>query len=235
MINKERYLKQFGELIAEGENLLRGRTVPSNTLWDSINISEEGVTFKDFQPWKIRAINLLDSLVSSKSSLAVQIKKFPAYRADITCVGEILGTLQGCRKDFEDGFLDDLSQRIESAVAVNYLEQAEALIKEKGCAASHIPAAVLAGAVLEKALRTLCEKQIPPIKVKKSNGDFKTATPLTEDLLKMEVITPLQKKKLDVWIKIRNDAAHGNIENIRPQDVQDMITGITDFLDMMMK
>ncbi len=50
--------------------------------------------------------------------------------------------------------------------------QAEQLLDEgQSGKYDHVPAAVLSGAVLEKALRTLCGKQVPPIATVNSKGE----------------------------------------------------------------
>jgi REP element-mobilizing transposase RayT len=46
----------------------------------------------------------------------------------------------------------------------------------------HVPAAVLVGAVLEKALRKMCDSQQPPILKSKPNGEPKTLNPLIDEL-----------------------------------------------------
>lgn len=44
----------------------------------------------------------------------------------------------------------------------------------------YVPAAVLAGAVLEDALRRLCQRQSPLISTVKLDGDLKTLDPFTQ-------------------------------------------------------
>ena len=69
--------------------------------------------------------------------------------------------LEAFRDDFEQGFLDDILLKVEAEVAADYMGQAESLLKEgQPGKFDHVPAAVLAGAVLEKALKTLCNYRI---------------------------------------------------------------------------
>src|SRR6185503_19749543 len=70
--------------------------------------------------------------------------------------------LQGIEDDFTKGFLGSLSTAIEAEVAADYMGQAEHILVEgQPGKFDHVPAAVLSGAVLEKALRTLCTEQQP--------------------------------------------------------------------------
>jgi hypothetical protein len=94
----------------------------------------------------------------------------------------------------------------------------------------HVPAAVLSGAVLEKALRTLCDQQNPPISTNKSNGERKTLDPLITDLRKDRVFNETKAKQLRAWAAIRNHAAHGEFDQFTRKDVENMIRGIKNFL-----
>ncbi|HKM58502.1 MAG TPA: hypothetical protein VJX28_07125 [Chthoniobacterales bacterium] len=53
---------------------------------------------------------------------------------------------------------------MEAEVAADYMGQAEGLLKEgQPGKFDHVSAAVLAGAALEKTLRTFCNEQPPPV------------------------------------------------------------------------
>ncbi len=90
----------------------------------------------------------------------------------------------------------------------------------------HVPAAVLAGAVLEKALRTLCEQQEPPIEIK----GLKSLNPMIEALKKAGVINEAKNVQLRAWTLLRNLAAHGEFQQFDRSDVDNMIGGIKGFL-----
>ena len=109
--------------------------------------------------------------------------------------------------------------------------QADALLKEgQPGAFDHVPAAVLSGAVLEKALRTLCDRQQPQIPITNANGDSKTLNPLIDDLKKAGVFNELKAKQLRAWADIRNKAAHGEFNQFTKGDVEQMLAGIANFL-----
>jgi hypothetical protein len=63
-----------------------------------------------------------------------------------------------------------LSAEIEAELAADYLLQAERLLADRAEQIRYIPAAILAGAVLEKSLRSLCQQLTPPEAVEQSNG-----------------------------------------------------------------
>jgi hypothetical protein len=109
--------------------------------------------------------------------------------------------------------------------------QAEQLLAEgQSGQYDHVPAAVLAGAVLEKSLRTLCDKHNPPIPTVNNNGKPLTLAPLIDVLKKNNVFNELTAKQLRAWADIRNSAAHGQFDEFNRSDVDRMIQGINDFL-----
>ena len=94
----------------------------------------------------------------------------------------------------------------------------------------HVPAAVLCGAVLEDALRRLCQKQTPPIDIVKANGNKKTLEPLIQDLQRANVFNKLVAVQLRAWAKIRNYAAHGEFSEFTREQVDLMLPGVRQFL-----
>ena len=83
-----------------------------------------------------------------------------------------ISTLRAIKDDFDTGYLDNLLLQIEAEMAADYMGQAEELLKEGSSGRyDHVPAAVLAGAVLEKGLRKICDVQLPPIPTKGLMGN----------------------------------------------------------------
>ena len=139
--------------------------------------------------------------------------------------------LKALKDDFQKGFLGDLGLEIETAIAADYMGQAEQLLAEgQSGQYDHVPAAVLAGAVLEKSLRTLCDKQSPSIPTVNDKGKPLTLGPLIEALKKNNVFNELTAKQLRAWADIRNSAAHGQFDEFNRSQVDLMIQGINNFL-----
>jgi len=90
------------------------------------------------------------------------------------------------------------------------LEQASALFQ----AGYKLPAAIVAGVVLETSLRELCDQEgLPHGKLDKMNAD----------LAKEGKYNKLQQKRITALADIRNSAAHGKPQEFTDQDVLDMI------------
>lgn len=212
-------LARFDSLGAEGRNIL-----------ESASMDEDGNKKPDrgkLIAWRIKASTLLTRVIPVghvHREAAEAVAMLP-----VTCeaLDDAVSMLRGIKDDFDKGFLDDLSARIEAAIAVDYMGQAEDLLAEgQRGKFDHVPAAVLAGAVLEKALRTLCEQQEPPIEIK----GLKSLNPMIEALKKAGVINEAKNVQLRAWTLLRNLAAHGEFQQFDRSDVDNMIAGIKGFL-----
>ena len=186
--------------------------------------------------WRSRVLNLFAAVLSKGNPVLKLATNIDFRFHEEHSFEELFGFLRGVHDDFKSGLFDNLKNRIESEVSVDYLEQAEHLLAEKGSGHYYyIPAAVLAGAVLEKSLRSLCDRNEPPIKTVKPNGQPKAMNALIDDLKKAEVLDEIWSKQLKTWADIRNAAAHGRTEDITLDQVKSMLRGIPTFLRHFMK
>ena len=121
--------------------------------------------------------------------------------------------------DFEGGYLFDARRLIEAEVFADFLDQAEELIRAgyKG------PAAVVAGCVLEDALRRLCTAHGIPVPERPGLDR------LNGELAKAGVYSKLVLKRITAIADIRNNAAHGRWDEFDEDDVTDMIEWIVKF------
>lgn len=223
----DKYLTEFDELISQGKDILQ---MMSGSCHDPSIILG----------WKTKCIVLLEKILPKKSNNQIVINEFQRLDYLDTCSNTYL--LESCirklaaiREYFEEGFLGDLAIQIESAIAADYMGQAEQLLNEGSNGKyNHVPAAVLSGAVLEKALRTLCSKQTPPISKVNAKGEPLTLNPLIDGLKKGGVFNEQTAKQLRAWADIRNKAAHGEFDQFTRSDVETMIKGIKNFLETYM-
>jgi hypothetical protein len=159
------------------------------------------------------------------------VKGLVELKGDESSLTGAIAFIKGIKSTLENGFLHELSARIEAEVAADYIGMAERILLESSVEKfHHISAAMLIGAVLEKGLKDLCLKQEPSIPCLNEKGAHKTLNPLIEDLKKAGTISELKAKQLRAWADIRNAAAHGQFKGFSVVDVQQMIQGITHFL-----
>ena len=125
------------------------------------------------------------------------------------------------------GILNSLEQSIAAEISSDYLDSASQLLAEGAVGDfDHVPAAVLAGAVLENHLRQMCLRHEPVIPVKNGKGSPLTLDPLITELKRAGVVNSVLAKHLQAWAGIRNSAAHGHFDEFTRNQVKQMIEGI---------
>lgn len=106
---------------------------------------------------------------------------------------------------------------IQAEVFDTELEQAQEFLRLN----YKVPAAVIAGVVLETTIRELCTRnQLPHGKLDKMNAD----------LAKAGVYNGIVQKRITHLAAVRNSAAHGNDAEFKTYDVGAMIGEIEQFL-----
>jgi hypothetical protein len=244
---RKRHLGRFDELITQGETLYQQvRTIPGGyhesfipTRYDLYGGHGSQHKLPDryelasqpFMAWRTSCASLLDQILPTNS----------VHRRGVVCFQNIqicpehfdwgISILKALKVDYENGFLGDLVAQIETEFAADYMGQAERLLPEGQLGRfDHVPAAMLAGAVLEKTLRDLCKRHDPSIPTVKDNGEYKGMNSMIDDLKRAGVYNELKAKQLRSWADIRNSAAHGQFDRFRRTDVEQMLKGIKEFL-----
>ncbi len=134
-------------------------------------------------------------------------------------------------ESYRAGMVEAAVRAVEAEVTTDYMTQAENLLTGAGTGQfAHVPAAVLAGAILEDRLRRLCLRQNPPISMRRGNNQQKTLNDFIDDLKRAGVYNEVKAKQLRAWADIRNAAAHGEFARFNRQDVEAMIAGVKTFL-----
>ena len=135
-------------------------------------------------------------------------------------LNSMLGILNSAKDDYENGYLFNTRALIEAEIFDDLLEQAEHLLTQGYFTAS----AVIAGSVLEDALRKLCVK----------NGITLSAKPkldsMNSELAKIGVYNLLKQKQITALADLRNKAAHGQ-GGFTKEDVEDMIRNVRRFME----
>ena len=232
-------LARFDSLVAEGRNIIdTAQDVPPTTRRDDFSGECYEVLggYKKLDPekfveWRTKAATLLALVVPKRHVHRPAAEGLTTLQASYEELQRAISLLRGVKDDLDKGFLDDLAIGIEAEIASDYMGQAEHLLTDGHYGKfDHVPAAVLAGAVLEKALRTLCGQQQPPIPLITTKGEFKTLCPLVDELKKAGVFNEAKAKQLRAWADLRNLPAHGEFSQFKRTDVEGMVSGINTFL-----
>jgi hypothetical protein len=126
--------------------------------------------------------------------------------------------LLSAKEQFEGGYLFNVRNLVHASIFSDELEQAEHFLESQ----YKVPAAVIAGTVLETTLRELCE-QHPETEVGKADA-------MISAIAKQGIVNKMRADQLRAWMKIRNSAAHGKPDEFEDSDVARMIQGIRDFV-----
>ncbi len=230
---------RFDELITEANELIP-KMKEYGAVYDrrQANSNVIGPTYyghvSEFQSIVVKLLSLINVLLGD-SERGREVADGIKNRIDGSRVPSDLeyfvGTLQGLKDDYQNGFLDSLEERIVANISADYMIQVEGLLDEgQPGQYDHVPAAVLCGALLEDALRRLCDRQTPQVPTDKPNGRPKALNALIQDLQKANAFNKLKAQQLRGWVQVRNSAAHGKFDEFSRDDVELMVNGVRNFL-----
>ena len=145
--------------------------------------------------WKTSSSHLLENVFGVGHHLNNFYKATKLLTFDTVKLG--IGILNSAKDDYENGYLFDTRTLIEAEVFDDFLEQAEELLKKDYFLAS----AVIAGCVLEDAVRKLCIKNNITLSAKPKLDS------MNSELAKANVYNLLKQKKITALADLRNKAA----------------------------
>jgi hypothetical protein len=173
-----------------------------------------------FLNWTVKVKNLLSRVCGKESQHLQEFQKKEkniAYATNYSVFKTLKAIFLAAKEDFEGGYLSSVKTLVQAEIFDSELEQAEELLNNGYLTA----AAVIAGVVLETALRELCDKEgISHGKLDKMNSD----------LAKASVYNKLVQKQITALADIRNSAAHGKPNEFAKQDVANMIRDVNQLL-----
>lgn len=184
----------------------------------------------EFIEWRTSCIAVLDQAVPQTSLLRKTVDGLHGLTSEPTRIEFLLGFLRSVRKEIEAGSLDSLALAIEAEVLSDYLEQASSVLAGARDEPNHIAAAVIAGASLERSLRTICCSLQPPEPTANDKGAPLGMAALIDSLKRRSVFNELQAKELRAWAALRNAAAHGQFAEFNRDQVESMVTGVLRFV-----
>ena len=227
----EKIRNRFDELIFEANELMSKMTA-HNEANPSLYANYGHVS--EFQAVVVKVVNLIETVLGESQQqreITERIKQRTGRSRAPYVLEDIIGTLQGLKDIYENGFLDDLETRVAANISADYMTQVEGLLDEgQPGQYDHVPGAVLCGAVLEDTLRRLCERQTPQVPTEKPNGRPKALNALIQDLQKANAFNKLKAQQLRGWAQVRNYAAHGEFSEFNREDVELMVKGVKNFL-----
>lgn len=218
-----RVQNRLEELIQVGEKMKSTcRTVGGNTP-GVISIPQSYVDHEQSHQWALSVLTILKSSIGEGSDNYMQVKQNLERCAVFQNFCMILSSLKAALDDLKGGNFFEAKHLIEAEVFGDLLEQAEEL-QSSGYKDA---AAVLAGGVLEKHMRSMCASR--GISLLKPNGKHKMINDLNDELAKNGTYNALKKKQVAAWADLRNKAAHGNFSEYSANDVAAFLRDVSDF------
>lgn len=215
MTLKEVFKQRFEELEEQASQLESSKKVLRTEIIGGTNEVDSNLLLS----WKVKVKNLLSKVCGEDSQHFKQFER-EEERGYYTTYGifkAFKAVFLAAKEDFEGGYLSSIKTLVQAEVFDSELEQANELFSS----GYYTAAAVIAGVVLETALRELCDRSgIPHGKLDKMNSD----------LAKAGVYNKLNQKRITAIADIRNSAAHGKQDEFTVQDVSDMIKDVSRFL-----
>lgn len=149
-----------------------------------------------FQSWRVGSLSMLQGLLSESHIYSTQFAELVSGPYKV-CVGSGLGILRSLQNEIVNDQLTGVRGLIAAEILTDFVEMAEHLLEQ----GYHIPAASLAGAVLEEGLRrAVTERGL------KATGNLESLN----DICKVaNIYSPMVYKQVKVWIDVRNSADHG--------------------------
>ena len=215
LIMKTLFSKRFTDLLAESEKVLATKYRAADSYISSWYYVDDNL----FLGWKVKAKNLLERACGLESQ---HFKHFEeeekrAWSGSFDLAKNLRAVLLAAEEDYNGGHLNSIRTMVQEEVFDSELEQASELLQN----GYKVPAAVVAGIVLEVTLKELCGKHgLASGKLDRMNAD----------LCKANAYTLLTQKRITAIAQIRNDAAHGNSDGFNDSDVKSMIDDVRRFV-----
>lgn len=207
--------QRFKELMDQVETIDSTKTKVEGLYGQVDSVNDEALT-----GWVVKAKNLLVTVCGTNSEhykAFVKAEEFRSFDSNYDVLKRVRAIFDAAKEDFEGGYLTSLKQLVQAEVFESEIEQAEELL----ASGYKLAAAVIAGVVLETALRDLSTTNSLAI------GKLDT---MNAQLAKAGIYNKLQQKQITAIADIRNSAAHGKSELFTESDVKNMIRDIESFL-----
>jgi len=193
--------------------------------WDGNEYRRAHPNQIDYLRWRTQATNLIERVCGRTSTHYEDIRSIAdgdKTKLNSYYFVDCLGILEAASKDYADGFLVEIRFLVRAELLDDFLTQADALLKQ----GYHVPAASVAGAVLEDTLRKLCEKNAILYDPTKSSLNV-----LNTELARAGIYDKLVQKRITAEADLRNSADHGQFANVKPKDVEDMLSWVRRFVE----
>jgi hypothetical protein len=211
----EMVLRRMDELIELGQRVATTRRAPRPG-----HVTSDFVDVRLANEWFASCLNLIKGVFGEDSvhykRIDAKFEKYPQWPD----FDQAFGVLLASKEDYRKGALFNVKKMIEAELFDDFLEQADHLLSS----GYYAPAAVIAGGVLEDALRKLCNRAEISLSLH-PKLDWMNA-----ELAKRGTYDRLTQKQVTALADLRNKAAHGQWNQFDASHVETMIRDVRDFM-----
>ncbi len=201
------------------DKLIEQRFVELEKKAASIRLTpEQWVEYSKFHEWATNAQSLILNVFGENTPQYQNfLKLYNSHSGYPSDFEKCRGVFLAAKEDYESGYLFSVRGLIKAEDSTDILDQATELLK----LGRKDPACVLGGVALEITLKELCTRNsIPHGKLDAMNAE----------LCKQAIYNAGMQKQITAWAHWRNKAAHGEWNDYKEADVEDMIRGVTRFI-----
>ncbi|PMG03949.1 hypothetical protein BCV02_01315 [Vibrio breoganii] len=217
-LNSEKLVCRVDELIKLGEEVLTTESEGFN--------GAKRVDLIRFYKFRSATISFVLKLFGHSHPYFVDFSEKVKDASPLSCKRGI-GMLHAVKSEIEQGWLTSTKGLISADIFGDFLEMAEHLLQE----GYKDPAAVLIGSALEQHLKNLCVANDIDLAIERGEKLIpKKADVINADLVKSTVYSKLDQKSVTFWLGIRNNAAHGDFEAYNKEQVEFMLSAVSEFM-----
>jgi hypothetical protein len=205
-------------LLDEARRLLETVRSEDGTIHPRAHIPDQEALHR----WVAISAQLIEHIAGQNSSFRHDFRRVARDYPQSGDLSRATGVLQAFVNAWDTGLLRSRELLISAELFEDALELGEYLLSKE----YKDPAAVVVGAVLESALRKMCQLRNIPL------GGRETLEPLNVALAKHDPppYNAPMSKQITAWGSIRNDAAHGRWDQYDAQQVELMLQGVRNFI-----
>ena len=181
-----------------------------------------------FNQFRSQGLSLIANLYGTSQPYFSEFEK-GSRRESESDAKNCKGILAGIKHDVDnDYYLTSITGLVSAEIFGDYLDMAQYYLDSKHKDA----AAVIIGSTLESHLKKLAQKNNLPIDYTDGKGQVQpmTANTLNTNLYKAAIYNKIEHSSIEAWIKIRNEAAHGNYSQYTQQHVEGMLSAVRSFM-----
>lgn len=215
---KEKLIQRVDQIISQGEEVLSTRT-SSKGFGDYVDSGK-------MKGFRSALLSFIERLYGKEHTFYSEVsKELNGTRPSNAEAG--LSILHVIKDEVAGDWLLSIKELVSAEIFSDFIEMAQHLLSQK----YKDPAAVIIGSVLEEHLRQLCVHNGIDIEVESEERVvIKKADRLNNDLAKENVYSKLDQKAVTMWLDLRNKAAHGKYAEYEFSQVENMISGVIEFI-----